>query len=240
MINRKFFQSGLALGAAMLALTGCQIDTRTPLRTSQIMAVAASGAAQPVNVALTGTFASEGWCQDEGAVAIQTLSSPTVSIQAVSCTPAGKHATGQFQVTTSLVRTAGGPDDATILESVLGNDTARFAVFPHGKHKGLLSVGLFLNLPKLAEGEQKLLAMPVFKRGKDTGQLKYSFTVDIMNDLDKPMKFYLGNVSAGGDLPADEAVLTIPAGGMDTITLDDATQQQLMQNGWVNFFAMLK
>ena len=61
-----------------------------------------------------------------------------------------------------------------------------------------------------------------------------------MNDLDTPVKFYLGNVSAGGDLPADEAVLTIPAGGMDTITLDAATQQQLMQNGWVNFFAMLK
>jgi hypothetical protein len=240
MINFRILRSGLALGAAMLALAGCQIDTRTPIRTSQIMAVATSGAAQPVNVALTGTFASEGWCQDEGAMAIQTLSSPAVPVQAVSCTPAGKHAVGQFQVTTSLVRTAGGPDDATILENVLGNDTARFAVFPHGKHKGHLSVGLFLNLPKLAEGEQKLLAMPVFKRGKDTGQLKYSFTVDVMNDLDKPMKFYLGNVSAGGDLPADEAVLTIPAGGMDTITLDDATQQQLMQNGWVNFFVMQK
>jgi hypothetical protein len=32
--------------------------------------------------------------------------------------------------------------------------------------------------------------------------------------------------------------MTIPPGGMDTITLDPTTQQQLMQQGWVNFFAM--
>ena len=63
--------------------------------------------------------------------------------------PGGPGALGQFQMTTSLVRTDGGQTDATILMSVLGQDRARFAVFPHGKHKYVLSLGLFLSIPQL-------------------------------------------------------------------------------------------
>ena len=48
---------------------------------------------------------------------------------------------------------------------------------PHGKHKHLLSVGLFLNIPQLEADKAKLAAMPVFKRGLyKNGELGYSFT----------------------------------------------------------------
>ena len=107
---------------------------------------------------------------------------------------------------------------------MLNDDLVRFAVFPHGTHKHLLSVGLFLNVAKLEAAKAELLRMPVFQEGGDTANITLNFTITVSNDLPTPAKFYLGNVSAGGDLPADEAVMTIPPGGMDTITLDPATQ----------------
>jgi hypothetical protein len=51
------------------------------------------------------------------------------------------------------------------------------------------SVGLFLNIPQLQADEARLAAMPVFKRGLYKGQVNFSFTVDIINDTDKPAKF---------------------------------------------------
>ena len=240
MFNRRTFLTVLASGVAAVALAGCQIDTRTPIRVSQILSVAQSGTPVPVAAAITGTFVTEPWCKDEGTMAVETISSPTVPLQLTGCTPTGdKASTGTFQLTTSLVRTDGGSGDATILMNVLGDDVARFAVFPHGKHKHLLSIGLFLNLPKLEMQKQKLLAMPVYKRGGYDGAVGFSFTIDIVNDTDKPAKFYLSDVSAGGDLPADEAILTIPPGGQDTVTLDAETQAALAANGWVNFMSMM-
>jgi hypothetical protein len=194
MLSRRTFLSALAAGVAALALAGCQIDTRTPLRVSEILSVAQSGTPVPVSAAITAQFVTPAWCKD----------------------------------------------DATILTNVLGEDRARFAVFPHGKHKHLLSVGLFLNIPQLEADKAKLAAMPVFKRGLyKKGEVGYSFTLDIINDTAKDARFYLADVSAGGDLPADEAILTIPAGGQDTVTLDAATQAKLAANGWVNFMSMI-
>jgi len=239
MINRRTFLATLAAGAAALALAGCQLDTRAPIRVSEILSVAQSGTPVPVSATITGNFVTVPWCKDEGTMAVETMSSPTVPLQLAGCEPAGKNAKGQFQLTTSLVKTDGGTGDATILMNVLGDDIARFAVFPHGKHKSLLSVGLFLNLPKLAEQKQKLAAMPVFKRGGNDGEVVLTFTLDIVNDTDAPAKFYLADVSAGGDLPADEAILTIPPGGSDTVTLDTETQARLAANGWVNFMSMM-
>lgn len=241
MINRRAFLSTLMLGGAALALAGCEIDTRTQINVSQILSVAASGTPQPVVAGITGQFVTPAWCQDEGTMAVETISTATEPLTLTGCAPAGKYATGQFQLATSLVKTDGGQGDATILTNVLGEDRARFAVFAHGKHKQLLSVGLFLDIPQLEADKAKLAAMPVFKRGlfKD-GQLGYSFTIDFVNDTDKPAKFYLTDVDAGGDLPADEAILTIPPGGMDTVTLDADTQAKLASNGWVNFASLIK
>jgi hypothetical protein len=222
-------------------LAGCQLDADTPMRAFDIKNAAQSGVPVPVTATITATFASKAWCQDEGAMAIQALGSAAVPIQPVSCTKrgtAGGESEGVFQLTTSLVRTAGAANPQTVLGEVLNDDLARFAVFPHGTHKHLLSVGLFLNVAKLEAAKAELLRMPVFKEGGDTANIALNFTVTITNDLPTPAKFYLGNVSAGGDLPADEAVMTIPPGGADTVTLDDATEAQLMQQGWVNFFAM--
>lgn len=239
MITRRTFLAGLAAGVAAVALTGCQIDTRTPLRVSEILSVAQSGAPVPVAAAITGTFVTAPWCQDEGTMAVENISTPDVPLQLVSCAPAGNGAVGTFQLTTNLIRTDGGQSDSVILTNVLEGDTARFAVFPHGKHKGLLSVGLFLNLPQLQAAQQKLLAMPVFKRGGYDGMVNFSFTIDILNDTDKPANFYLANVEAGGDLPSDEAIMTIPPGGQDTVTLDAQTQAKLGTEGWVNFMSMI-
>jgi hypothetical protein len=240
-MTRRYFLSVLAAGTAALALAGCQIDTRTPLRVSQILSVAQSGTPVPVSVAITGQFITDGWCKDEGTMAVETISTNSMPLQLAACAPGGPGALGQFQLGTSLVKTAGGPDDADIVMNVLGQDRARFAVFPHGKHNHLLSVGLFLNIPQLEADKAKLAAMPVFKRGLyKNGQLGYSFTIDIVNDTDKPAKFYLTDVSAGGDLPSDEAILTIPPGGMDTVTLDADTQAKLAANGWVNFASLIK
>jgi hypothetical protein len=204
---------------------------------SQILPVAQSGTAAPVRAAITATFVTVPWCRDEGTMVVETVSVP---LNLVSCQPApGGKVIGQFHLTTSLVRTTGEPNVASIIEDIVGNDTARFAVFPHGKHKGLLSVGLVLNLPKLAMDKPKLLAMPVLKRGGYDGQVVYSFTIDIMNDTAKLAKIYLTDVSAGSDLPADEAILTIPPGGMDTVTLDTGSQVRFAANGWVSFASIL-
>jgi hypothetical protein len=239
MITRRGLFNALAAGAAALVLAGCQIDTRTPIRVSEILSVAQSGTPVPVSAAITAQFVTPAWCQDEGTMAVETISTASVPLQLGACAPGGPGALGQFQMTTSLVRTDGGQQDATILMNVLGQDRARFAVFPHGKHKHLLSVGLFLNIPQLEADKAKLTAMPVFKRGLYKGQVNYSFTIDIMNDTDKDASFYLADVSAGGDLPSDEAIMTIPAGGMDTVTLDADTQAKLAANGWVNFISMI-
>ena len=173
-------------------------------------------------------------------MAAQTVATPAVPVQVQSCAPGGPTgAIGTFQMGTSLVKTDGGQTDQAILANVLGPDNARFAVFPHGKHDGLLSVGLFLNIPQLQADQAKLMAMPVFKRGKYDGNVTFTFTVDIINDTDKPAKFYLTDVDAGGDLPADEAILTIPPAGQDTVTLDAQTQATLGARGWVNFMSMM-
>ena len=236
----KSLFTAVVLGAAAIALTGCKIDTRTPISVSQILSVANSGTPVPVSAAITGQFITPGWCQDEGTMAVETVSTPGIPLQLVNCAPAGNQAVGTFQLNTNLVKTDGGNTDAGIVMQVVGQDTARFAVFEHGRHKNLLSVGLFLNLPLLEEDKEKLVAMPVFKRGLYKGDVSYSFTIDITNDTDKPAKFYLSDVDAGGDLPADEAILTIPPGGMDTVTLDADTQAKLAANGWVNFMSMIK
>jgi hypothetical protein len=167
------------------------------------------------------------------------VSTAAVPLQLAGCAPGGPGAIGTFQINTSLMKTDGGQADALILANVLGPDTARFAVFPHGKHKDLLSVGMFLNLPQLQADQAKLVAMPVYKRGLYKGAVNFTFTIDIINDTDKPAKFYVSDVSAGGDLPADEAILTIPPAGMDTVTLDAQTQARLAANGWVNFMSMI-
>jgi hypothetical protein len=240
MMSRRNVLSVLAAGAAALALAGCQIDTRTPIRVSEILSVAQSGTPAPVSAAITAQFVTPAWCRDEGTMAVETISTAEVPLQLSACAAGGPGAIGQFQLSTSLVRTDGGPDDATILMNVLGQDRARFAVYPHGKHKHLLSVGLFLNIPQLESDKAKLAAMPVFKRGLyKKGEVGYSFTLDIINDTAKDARFYLADVSAGGDLPADEAILTIPAGGQDTVTLDAATQAKLTANGWVNFMSLI-
>lgn len=239
MINRRMFVSAIAAGVAALALTGCQIDTRTPIRVSQILAVAQSGTPEPLPAAITGQFVTAPWCQDEGTMTVETVSTPDVPLQLQGCAPAGNAAVGTFQMNTNLIKTDGGQTDAVILTNVLGNDSARFAVFPHGKHKDLLSVGLFINLPMLNAAKDKLMAMPVFKRGGYDGNVNLSFTVDIINDTDKPARFYLTDVDAGGDLPADEAIMTIPPAGMDTVTLDAQTQAKLATTGWVNFMSMM-
>jgi hypothetical protein len=239
MITRRGLINALAAGAAALVLAGCQIDTRTPIRVSEILSVAQSGTPVPVSAAITAQFITPAWCQDEGTMAVEAISTASVPLQLGACAPGGPGALGQFQMTTSLVRTDGGQQDATILMNVLGQDRARFAVFPHGKHKHLLSVGLFLNIPQLEADKAKLTAMPVYKRGLYKGQVNYSFTIDIVNDTDKDASFYLADVSAGGDLPSDEAIMTIPAGGTDTVTLDADTQAKLAANGWVNFISMI-
>lgn len=239
MITRRTLLAGLTAGVAALALAGCQIDTRTPMRVSEILSVAQSGAPVPVVATLTGTFVTPPWCQDEGTMAVENISTQDVPLKLMGCAPAGNGAVGTFQLATNLIRTDGGQSNDVILTNVLEGDTARFAVFPHGKHNGLLSVGLFLNLPQLQAAQQKLIAMPVFKRGGYDGTVNFSFTIDIMNDTDKPAKFYLADVSAGGDLPSDEAIMTIPPGGQDTVTLDAQTQAKLGTQGWVNFMSMM-
>jgi len=219
-------------------LSACQLDANAPMRAFDIKTVAESGVPVAVNAVLTANFPTESWCEDEGAMAIRALGSPDVPIAPMSCQNAGNGTVGQFSLTTSLVRTAGASDPGTVVQEVLNGDLVRFAVFPHGSHKGLLSVGIFMDVAKLEAARARLLSMPVFREGGNEGTASYTISLSVTNDLPTPAKFYLKNVGAGGDLPADESVLDIPAGGSDTITLDPVTQGELMQRGWVNFFAM--
>lgn len=221
-----------------LLLAACQIEATTPMRTFDITNIAQTGVPVAVNAMLSATFASKSWCEDEGAMAIAALGSAAVPIQPTSCKAVGSKGAGTFRLTTNLVRTNGAHNSSTVVEEVLGGDLVRFAVFPHGKHKDLLSVGIFLNVAKLEAAKARLLQMPVFQAGGDTSEITLTLSIDVTNDLPHSAKFYLKDVGAGGDLPADDSVLEIPAGGADTITLDAETQAKLMQQGWVNFFAM--
>jgi hypothetical protein len=225
------------IGIAVL-LASCQIDSTAPMRAFDIKNVAQTGVPAAVNASISAVFASKSWCQDEGAMAIAALSSPAVPIQPVSCKEVGGQGAGQVGLRTSLVRTAGARDPSTVVEEVLDGNLVRFAVFPHGKHKDLLSVGIFLDVAKLEAAKAELVKMPVFKEGLYAGQVGLSFSIVVTNDLPNSAKFYLKDVSADADLPADESVLEIPSGGSETITLDAETQDKLMQQGWVNFFAM--
>jgi hypothetical protein len=237
MTTHFILRSALA-GTALMLLSGCQIDATTPMRAFDIQNVAQTNVPVPVNAVLTATFASKSWCEDEGAMAIRALGTATVPIEPLSCKASGNGAVGHFNLTTSLVRTAGATNPETVVGEVLAGDLVRFAVFPHGTHKDLLSVGIFLDVAKLESAKAQLLAMPVFKSGGDTGTVALTLSIAVSNDLPRSVKFYLKDVGAGGDLPADESVLEIPAGGSDTVTLDAETQAKLMQQGWVNFFAM--
>jgi hypothetical protein len=231
----------LAAAAVLVFLGGCQIDALAPMRAFDVKNTAQTGVPAPVTATITATFASKAWCQDEGAMAISALGSADVPIQAVSCGKrgaAGGHSTGEFTVRTSLVKTAGAANPQTVVEEVLDGDLARLAVFPHGKRKNLLSVGLFLNLPKLQAAQAQLMKMPVFKQGGDTATMQLTFSVAVTNDLPNMAKFYLSNVAADADPAYTESVLQLPPGGTETITLDPASQAQLLQQGWVNFFAM--
>lgn len=171
-------------------------------------------------------------------MAIRALGSATVPIEPMSCQNTGNGTVGQFSLTTSLVRTDGARDPSTVVGEVLAGDLVRLAVFPHGRHKDLLSVGIFMDIARIEAARAQLLSMPVFREGGNTASAAYTLTLQITNDLPTSAKFYLKDVGTGGDLPADESVLNIPSGGSDTITLDAVTQGELMQRGWVNFFAM--
>lgn len=227
----------LAASAGLL-LAACQIEATTPMRTSDIANVAQTAVPVAVTAMLAASFASKSWCEDEGGMAIAALGSATVPIQPVSCKAAGSGGAGTFRLTTNMVRTDGARDPGTVVGEVLDGDLVRFAVFPHGNRKDLLSVGIFLNIAKLEAAKARLLQMPVFQEGGDTSEITLTLGIDVTNDLPHSAKFYLRDVGAGGDLPADDSVLEIPAGGTDTITLDAETQAKLMQQGWVNFFAM--
>lgn len=238
LIKKSRFLAAAALVSLGVGMAGCDIEAVAPMTTGSIIQTAQNGNATPVQANVTATFASQDWCQDEGAMAIRQLGSADVPIVPQGCTPAGKGATGQFAVTTTLVRTEGAPNAQTVVAEVLGNDLARLVVFPHGKHKHLLSVGLFLNTAQMQQAEAKLLAMPVFKRGHDTSQIVTNFSINVTNDLPKDAKFYLTDVAADNEGASDGAVLTLPQGGSENIALDDASKATLMQNGWVNLFTL--
>jgi hypothetical protein len=227
----------LTIGGAVL-LASCQIDSTAPMRAFDIKNVVQTGVPVAVNAAISAVFASKSWCQDDGARAIAALGSAAVPIQPVSCKEVGGQGAGQFRLTTSLVRTAGARDPSTVVEEVLGGNLVRFAVFPHGKQKDLLSVGIFLDVARLEAAKAELVKMPVFKEGLYAGEVGLTFSIVVTNDLPNTAKFYLKDVAADADLPSDESVLELPSGGTETITLDPEKQSKLMQQGWVNFFAM--
>ena len=233
----RIWRSAWAIAAAML-LASCQIDSTALVRAFDIKNVAQTGVPVLVNVAISAVFASRSWCEDEGAMAISALGSAAVPIRPVSCKEVGGKGAGQFSLTTNLVRTAGGRDPGTVVEEVLDGNLVRFAVFPHGRHKDLLSVGIFLDTAKLAAAKAELVKMPVFQEGLYAGEVGLTFSIVVTNDLPNMAKFYLKDVSADADLPSDESVLEIPSGGRETITLDPEKQAKVMQQGWVNFFAM--
>jgi hypothetical protein len=202
--------TGLALAAvSAVILASCQIDSRISMRAHDIKNVAETAVPVPVTATVTAVFASKSWCEDEGAMAIQALGG-SVPIVPVSCKRDGENAIGQFNLTTNMVRTEGSRDPSTVVGEVLDGSLVRLAVFPHGKRKDLLSVGIFLDLPKLEAAKAKLVNMPVFKEGLYQGQVGLSFSVNVTNDSSTMAKFYLKDVSADADQPYDESVLEVP------------------------------
>lgn len=236
-MRSRLLKTALALCCATF-LAACQIDSQTAMRAYDIQNVAQTGAPVGVRAMITGVFIGKHGCTDEGAMVVAGLTSAAVPIRALGCKASGGQAIGTFELDTNLVRTAGAHNPATAVGEVLGDDLVRFAVFPHGKHKGLLSVGVFLNVAKLEAAKAQFAQMPVFKEDNYDGTVPMTLTVAITNDLPNMAKFYLTDVSAGGDLPSDEAVMQIPPGGSDTVTLDTVTMNKLVQGGYVNFFAM--
>jgi hypothetical protein len=230
-----------ALIAGAILLTGCKIDAVAPMRAFDVKNTAQTGVPVLVTATITAAFASKDWCQDEGAMAIGELATPGVGMQATGCAQGNggfDSAAGQFQVSTNLVKTAGAANPQVAVAEVLNQDLVRFAVFPHAKYHHLLSVGIFLNVPKFQAAQAKLLAMPVFKRGEDTANIAYTLSVQVTNDLPTMQKFYLNNVSADIDPSYAESVLQLPPGATETITLDANAEAKLMQQGYVNFFAL--
>src|SRR5260221_14790269 len=211
-----------AIIVSLFALTGCKIDAVAPMRAFDLKNAAQTGAPVPVTATVTAAFASKDWCQDEGAMAIGELATPGVGIQATGCARGNggnDSAAGQFQISTNLVKAAGAANPEIAVAEVLNQDLVRFAVFPHAKYHHLLSVGIFLNVPKFQAAQAKLLAMPVFKRGGDTSNITYSLSVQVTNDLPKMQKFYLNNISDDVDPSYDQSVLQMPPGAKETITL---------------------
>lgn len=229
----------LVVTGASVFLASCQIDSSASIRAYDVKNVAETAVPIPITATITAAFASKSWCQDEGAMAISALGG-TVPIMPVSCIRDGENATGQFKLTTNLVRTDGAKDPSTVVEEVLGGSLVRFAVFPHGRNKDLLSVGIFLDVAKLEAAKTRLVNMPVFKEGLYQGQVGLTFSVSITNDLPNTAKFYLKDVSADTDQPYDTSVLQLPPGGSERITLDPEKQAKLLQQGWANFFTMAR
>jgi hypothetical protein len=215
----------------------CQIDAAAPLRTADIGNVARTGAPVAVKATISATFAPKSWCQDEGAMAIAALSGGTVRIQPVSCKETEVKGVGQFGVSTTFVRTAGARDPRHRNQRSVGWRSRSLGLLPAWEAEDLVSVAVFLNLPKL-ELPRRLLRMRVFKEGLYAGDVGFGFTIAITNDLPHSAKFYLRDVGAGGDLRSDDSVLQIPSGGSDTLSLDPDRQGRLMQQGWVDVFAM--
>ena len=71
----------LAAAAIAVLITGCQIDTTTPMMVSQIRAVADTGAPSSVMASVTAVFATKDWCQDEGVMAAEVLAKINLLIQ---------------------------------------------------------------------------------------------------------------------------------------------------------------
>ena len=67
----KKLVGALAAAAIAVLVTGCQIDTTTPMMVSQIRAVADTGAPSSVIASVTAVFATKDWCQDEGVMAAE-------------------------------------------------------------------------------------------------------------------------------------------------------------------------
>ena len=124
------------------------------------------------------------------------------------------------------------PNPQTVVTEVLGPDLARFAVYPHGKHNYLLSVGIFLNAAQLQQAQSSLLAMPVFKRGGDTGEIATTFSVNVTNTLPRTVKFYRPTLR-----PTTKAAPARPCSNCRRVPArtspSTSSRDKLLQNGWV-------
>lgn len=239
MKNVRLRHLALLIASALL-LSACHLDATAPMRTSDIKNTAQTAVPVAVVATLTATFASTSWCQDEGGMVIDALASPDVPIVPLGCSQSDvqQQSTGQYRVTTSLVKTAGARNPETVVHQVLSGDLVRFAVFPHASRDHVLSVGIFLNIAKLEAAKAKLSNLYVFKEGGSGSAKDVSLSISVTNDLSQTQKFYLRNVAADTDGAYAESILELPAGAIETITLDAASRAHLIHDGWVNFFAM--